>query len=194
LSAIPGVSLAAALGIKLSPRPEVDKVVAFRIGDCAGFRAQWAYWEDTLVHAGSFLNPRVPLFKSVCGPLVLWNAELKFYPETHSLDIHRFMSRCSVLSAKGVRRVMPTGVGVGFSFPPDAVHRLMPSAWVELVAPTSDDWRHEKGGPFPWASLGAGEKLKIWVYSQQPFSARHDFRFRVSLRVERPTAYRPGLS
>lgn len=186
LAAIPGVSLAAALGIKLSPRPEADKVVAFKIGDCAGFRTHWALWEDTLVHAGTFLNPRVPLFKTVRGPLLLWNAELKFYPEAHSFDIERFMDRCSVLSACGVRRVMPAGVGVGFGFAPDGLRRVRPSAWLKLPA-ADEDWRHETGGPFHWAKLGAGEKLKMWIYSQEPFRARHDFRFQVSLRIERAT-------
>lgn len=175
LLAIPGVTLAAALGIKPSPRPEVDRVVAFKIGDCAGFRTQWAVWEDIEGRPGTFLNPRVPLFKGVCGPLLLWNAELKFYPEAHSTDIERFMSRCAVLSANGVRRVMPAGLGVRFGLASDD---------------DSLDFHHS--GEFDcrvnrWARLGAGEKLKMWIYSHEPFSPRHDFRFQVSLRIERPT-------
>lgn len=177
---IPGVSLAATLGITLSARPEADRVVEFKLGDSPGFRTQWSCWEDTLVHAGTFLNPRVRLFRNVCGPLLLWHAELKFYPEARAADIERFMSRCAVLSANGVRRVMPmgswvSGIGVGL--------------------PTFDDWRHETGGPINrWATLGAGEKLKLWIYSHEPFRARHDFRFQISLRIERPTGGRPATA
>lgn len=177
MASIPGVSLAAASGTRInSPgRLEADRVVEFKLGDCAGFRTQWAYWEDTLVHAGTFLNPRVPLFKSVRGPLLLWYAELKFYPEARAADIERFMSRCAVLSANGVRRVMPMGPWV---------------SGLGVQRPGFDDplIADETGGPINrWSTLGAGEKLKIWIYSHEPFRARHDFRFQVSLRVERPT-------
>lgn len=180
LFAIPGVTLAATLGITVAARPEADRVVEFKLGDCAGFRTQWAVWEDTVVHAGTFLNPRVRLFKNVRGPLLLWNSELKFYPEARAADIERFMSRCAVLSANGVRRVMPlgswvSGIGIG-----------LPAFDDPLIA-------DETGGPINrWATLGAGEKLKLWIYSHEPFRARHDFRFQVSLRIGRPTGGRPA--
>lgn len=174
MALIPGANLAAASGMKVpAGPPTLDEAVWFRIGECAGFRTQWALWEDTLVRQGTSLNPFIRLFKGVYGPLLLWNAQLNFYPEARAADIERFMSRCLVLCGNPQRRVMPGGVGVSRG----------------PVGDPRNDWGFRDN---EWVMLGAHGRLNVQICAHEPFSPRHDFRFQVALRIERPSSWRPA--